>query len=56
MSTNRLGMDLLTNGFYAALALLGQSKQKLVYDNAAILLAMTIADNVLVSIRTEADL
>jgi hypothetical protein len=34
----------------------GSEHAKLVYDDAVILLAMAIADNVLVSIKSEADL
>jgi hypothetical protein len=50
MSTNRLGIDLLTNVSCAALALL--ENVKLVSKSAAILLTMVIADNVLVGMRS----
>ena len=54
-SKNRLGMDLLTNvlcSFDAA----GKGHAKLVYNDAAILLALAIADNVLVGIKSVAEL
>jgi hypothetical protein len=47
-------MNLLV--FCAVLAKLGQSTQNSSMDDAAILLAMAIADNVPVGIRSEADL
>jgi hypothetical protein len=46
-------MDLLTLCSFGAA---GSEYAKLVYDDAAILLAMVIVDNVLVDIRLEADL
>jgi hypothetical protein len=50
ISTNRLGIDLLTNVLYSFSAA-GSEYVKLVYDNAKILFTMAIADNVLSNIK-----
>jgi hypothetical protein len=49
-------MDMLTNVVLCSFGAAGKDHAKLVYNDAAILLAMAIADNVLVGVKSVEDL